>query len=877
MAVSSATSAPSPTSGGTNIDVNGIVGKLMAVEQKPLTALNAKEASYQSKISAFGQVKGALSGFQSALQGLSSANKFQANVATSSDPTVFTATAMTSASVGSHAIAVNSLAQGQRLAAAGVASTNTQIGSGVLTFDFGTVSEGVFTPNAGKFRTGTLDNAFITNKTVAATPGTAISGTTTFTPAANSSGVIPEGTFTINGVSVDEIDLLDGDSPIHRAANIAEAFDDAYVKSGGTPGTFTAAGGVITKAADGNKTATFGVTGSAPDSTKALSNVSTLASQTGLTIAQLGTQQTYGNSTVEVASTVGLAVGDTISGGGFPEGTTVEEVIDATHFVASATGKDNSKDKEGVKLNTSTVSSSRTVVIEPGNGSLDGIRDTINAAKIGVTASIVNDGSDTPNRLVLSSDTVGANTNMRITAGGDPALAKLLSHDPVSGRKLSEISAGKDTSLTIDGIEVTKKTNTINDVIPGVTLNLLKPSSTPVTLDIGRDTATVKTSVEEFVKAYNELKKVTTDLTAYNPATKKGAALQGDSAMRSLDSQIDTILSTPLGTPSGSLTTLSQIGVSKQANGTLAIDSGKLNSAINSKFGEVAGLFAAIGKSTDNLIDFKSTTAATKPGNYAVFVSSLATQGNTTGRVNLSSGSTTIESGTKLTASVDGTTAQVTLTPGSYTGEALAKMVQEAINSTPAFSSTGKTVNASINRNGFLSVTSNAYGSNSSVSLGADDKDGRTKGQQKSTGTPVAEFMGTAVSTAGTNVAGTINGVAATGAGQLLTSSTGESTGLQVHVGGGALGARGTVNFTQGYAHKLNDFVNSALGGSGLLTGRLDGLNSSVKGISKERDAINARLNSVEDRYRRQYTKLDATLSGMNATSTYLSQQLAKL
>lgn len=873
MAVSSATSA-SPTSGGTNIDVNGIVGKLMAVEQKPLTALNTKEASYQSKISAFGQVKGALSAFQTALQGLSSANKFQANIATSSDPSVFTATAMSSASIGSHSIAVNSLAQGQRLAAAGVASANTPIGSGTLTFDFGTVSGEAFNPNVGKYRTGTLDNAFISNKPVSATPGTAISGSTTFTPGAGVSGTIPEGTFTINGVSVDEIDLLDAESPKHRAINIAEAFDEAYVKSGGTPGTFTAAGGVVSKAADGEKTVTFGVTGTAPDSPKAIANVNALATQTGLSVAQLGTQQTYGNSTVEVPSTIGLSVGDKISGGGFPEGTTVEEILDTTHFVASATGKDNSKDKEGVKLNTSTVSSSRTIVIDPGNSSLQGIRDTINAAKIGVTASIVNDGSEAPNRLVLSSDAIGSNTNMKITAGGDPALTKLLSHDPVGARKLSEIAAGKDTSLTVDGIEIVKQSNTINDVIPGVTLNLLKPSSAPVTLDIGRDTGAVKTSVEEFVKNYNELKKVITDLTAYNPATKKGAALQGDSAMRSLESQIDTILSTPLGTPSGSLTTLSQIGVSKQTNGTLAIDSGKLNNAINTKFGEVAGLFAAIGKTTDNLVAFKSTTAATKPGNYDVFISGLASQGNTTGRVNLNSGSTTIDAGTKISATVDGTTAQVALVPGSYTGEELAKMLQGAINGTGAFASQGKSVNAIINRNGFLSITSNAYGSASAVSLGAEAGDKKAKDQQ---GTSVSEFMGAAVRAAGKDVAGTINAAPAAGAGQLLTSSTGNSAGLQLQVSGGAPGPRGSVNYTQGYAHKLNDFTNAALGGSGLLTGRLDGLNSSVKGISKERDAINARLTTIEDRYRRQYTKLDATLSGMNATSTYLSQQLAKL
>ena len=880
MAVSSATS---PTSGGTNIDVNGIVNKLMAVEERPLTALKSKEASYQAKISAFGLVKGALSAFQTSLQGLNSVHKFQANVATSSDPSVFTATAVNSASVGSHSIAVNSLAQGQRLAAAGVEKSGTPIGSGTLTFDFGSVAEGEFIPNVGKYRTGTLDNAFVSNKTIPATLGATITGASTFTPASSSSGIIPAGTFTINGESVGEIDLLDANSPNHKALNIAEAFDKAYVKSGGTPGTFTAAAGNIIKTADNARSPTFGVTGSAPNAEKAASNVKALASLVGLSPSQLGTQQTFGNSTVEVPSTVGLSVGDKISGGGFPKDTVVDEIIDATHFAASATGtaigKDDSKEYQGVKLNTSSVSSSRTVVIGAGSSSLEGIRDAINASKIDVTASIVNDGSSSPYRLVLNSDKIGADTNMKISVGGgDQALSKLLTHDPVGAQKLTEIAAGQNTSLTVDGIEVTKKTNSINDVIQGITLNLLKPSTSPVLLGVERDTGAIKESVEKFVKSYNDLKKVTSDLTAYNPATRKGAALQGDSAMRSLESQIDRIIGTPLGTPKGSLTTLSQIGVSKQTDGTLSIDSGKLDAAINNKFGEVAGLFAAIGKPTDPLVSYSSIGAATKSGTYDVSISALASQGVSTGNVNVNTGSTTIDSGTKINVQLDGVSAAVALTPGTYTGDALAKMLQSAINGTAAFSTTGKTVNAYINRNGVLNVISNSYGSTSSVKLGNVPEDGSTQNQQLlNSGTSAATFMGMAVNRTGSNVAGMINGQLATGVGQLLTSNEGDSKDLQIKIEGGSLGARGTVNYTQGYAQKLNDFANHALGGSGLLTGRIDGLSSSVKGISKERDTINARLTSVEQRYRRQYTKLDASLDSMHSTSNYLSQQLAKM
>lgn len=877
-----AVSGPASATTGTNIDVNGIVGKLMAVEQKPLTALNTKEAGAQSKISAFGQVKSALSAFQTSLQGLSSANKFQANTTTSSNPAVFTASAMSSASVGSHSINVISLAQSQRLAAPGVASSTAPIGSGTLNFEFGTVAGDKFKANVGKYRETALNNATVATATVAATPGATISATETtpLAPGIDGSGIIPAGTFTINGVKVGKIDLLDADSPMHRAMNIADAFDEAYVDSGGDSGTFTAVDGkVVLHAEDGGKAVKFGIAGKAANPAEAAKNQAALAYKTGLSAAQLGTQEyTSPTSNVTVESTVGLNVGDSIKGGGFPPGTKITEITDATHFLTSSSGTDNT-DGDPIALTASTVSSSKSVSIDPGNNSLQGIRDAINAAKIGVTASIVNDGSAAPHRLVLNADAIGASNNMKITVnGGDPELANLLGHDPVGTQNLTEITAGKDTSLEVDGIPITKPTNIVNDVIPGVTLNLLSASDGPERLDISRDTGAVKTSVEEFVKAYNELKKVVTDLTAYNEATKKGAALQGDSAMRSLETQIDSILSAPLGTPTGSLTTLSQIGVSKQTNGTLAIDATKLNTAIETKFTDVAGLFAAIGKASDSLISFKSTSAATAPGNYPISVTALATQGKTLGNVNLNGGVTTIDSSTSVMASIDGISASVALVPGSYGATQLAKMVQDTINGSSAFSSRGKSVTALIDRNGFLNIKSNAYGSTSAVSL----SDVADKGAQR-TGTPVAAFMGTALNTAGADVKGTIGvdelgvGVAAIGTGQLLKSNTGKSAGLEVQIAGGQLGDRGTINYTQGYAHKLNDFVNTALGNTGVLTGRMDGLSATVKGISKERDAINARLVSIEERYRRQYTKLDATLSNMNTTSTYLSQQLAKL
>jgi flagellar hook-associated protein 2 len=143
---------------GSGLDVNGIVTSLMSIEQKPLTAVNKQKTDFQTKISAYGSLKSALSAFQTTVQGLSSQDKFNAQTVTSGDASVFTATANGSASLGNYAVIVNQLAKPQKLTLAGFANTTDTVGTGTLTISFGTFTPAVttpptpsaFTPNAAK-------------------------------------------------------------------------------------------------------------------------------------------------------------------------------------------------------------------------------------------------------------------------------------------------------------------------------------------------------------------------------------------------------------------------------------------------------------------------------------------------------------------------------------------------------------------------------------------------------------------------------------------------------------------------------------------------------------------------------------------------------
>jgi flagellar hook-associated protein 2 len=240
------------------------------------------------------------------------------------------------------------------------------------------------------------------------------------------------------------------------------------------------------------------------------------------------------------------------------------------------------------------------------------------------------------------------------------------------------------------------------------------------------------------------------------------------------------------------------------------------------------------------------------------------TPGTNTGLTNLmgspiSSTSTTVP----LEVTLGDTTATVTLAAGSYTASALAAQIQSAINGTPAFSATGKTVNVTQSSDR-LTITSDSYGSTSTVSL--------------TTGAIATNLFGTSTKTSGVDAVGTINGVAAIGSGQFLTGATGNaSEGLKVQIIGGLTGERGKVDYSQGYAYTLNKVLGDFLNTTGSIANRTNGINKSITEIGHQRETINRRLISTEALYRKQFSSLDMLVSQMKTTGDSLTSMLQGL
>ena len=190
----------------------------------------------------------------------------------------------------------------------------------------------------------------------------------------------------------------------------------------------------------------------------------------------------------------------------------------------------------------------------------------------------------------------------------------------------------------------------------------------------------------------------------------------------------------------------------------------------------------------------------------------------------------------------------------------MAAEIQSRINGVSTISSAGIKVTLSESA-GSLTITSDRYGSASTVSI--------TGGNGK------LDLFGTPVETSGVDVAGTINGITATGSGQTLTGAA-DSSGLVLKITGGATGARGDIDFAHGFAKKLDKLVDDMLNGH-LIDSRIDGINASIKDIHSQRDTLNRRLEDTEKRLRAQYTALDTTIASMTQTSNFLQQQLSRL
>jgi flagellar hook-associated protein 2 len=398
---------------GSGLDINGIIAKLMQVEQQPLIALAKKEASYQAKISALGALQSALSSFQTAASAMAPATgqtasaKYTSYSASVANTSIATASVSTGAVAGTYSLEVTSLAKAHQLASGTYASESTVVGTGTIILERGSVAGGV-----------------------------------------------------------------------------------------GSGGAFT------------------------------------------------------------------------------------------------------------TKSGTSPV----TVTIDSTNNTLAGIRDAINAAGAGVSATIVTGTGGA--QLLLTSDSTGTQDVLRVTG----TLADT-NYDPSTNTgNLTQQQPATDAALKLNNVALTSTSNTVTNALTGVTLTLTQETTTPTTLTVSKNlTSTLTATFSTLVKAYNDLAKTMKDLGSYNAETKQGGPLLGNATLRAVESRVRRVLGEVPSGATGEYQRLAQVGVALQRDGTMSLDSSKLQTAANKDFESVAALAGALGSALKSATDGLLGTGGTLP------------------------------------------------------------------------------------------------------------------------------------------------------------------------------------------------------------------------------------------------------------------------
>ncbi|MBU9847422.1 flagellar filament capping protein FliD [Rahnella ecdela] len=319
--------------------------------------------------------------------------------------------------------------------------------------------------------------------------------------------------------------------------------------------------------------------------------------------------------------------------------------------LVSGTAKDTS-----TALGGTTSTGTRSLTITKGDGtpvsisltddqtSLAGMRDAINGADAGVTASVlkVSDGSY---QLIVSSDDTGTDSQMTLSVTGDDTLNSFIGYDSSTntGGMTQNVEA-KNAQLSVNGIAIERQSNEVTDAPEGITLNLLATTDSAATLTVKKDTSDASTKIQAFVTAYNALQSTFTSLTKFTAVdnnadtqdTSNGALL-GDSALRTIQTQLKSAISSAFN--SNGISSLSSLGITTDpSTGNLKVDTTKLDDVLSNSTSDVKTMLLGDGSTTgvitklNNLnvsfLDTDSGTIANAKTAVNTTLKSLTTQYN---------------------------------------------------------------------------------------------------------------------------------------------------------------------------------------------------------------------------------------------------------
>jgi len=503
--------------------------------------------------------------------------------------------------------------------------------------------------------------------------------------------------------------------------------------------------------------------------------------------------------------------------------------------------------------------------------SLQDIADKINEQDSDVQASVLLvDGSY---QLMMSAPS-GAHNALEVS-GDDPSL-DVFAFNAANYANVTETQQGKDAKVQLNGLTVYRETNNIDDVITGLefTLNKASPGE-KFTFTVSEDKNTGEQAIRDFIEAYNTFFETAKSLTGVSKDAETNQTTRGDLATdgtaKSLIARIRSVITAAVPGVSD-FNALTNVGIRTKLDGTLEIVDKDFSAAIKDNFEQVASLFAPQTSSTSSSVDVSigSYSSKTVPGTYSGSISTAPSKGSVIGDAAFAAFNTadTPAGDFSFSVTVDGTTSSsLTLSGDFTTAESLRAELQSLINNDATLKEAKAFVDVIVAPGGELQLVSREYGSASKVSFDATGTDFATQ-----TGLSTAS-----ASTSGVDVAGTINGEAAFGSGNvLLPKIDSDPYGLNLTVKEGASGAF-SITYSRGLAGELTSLIDSFLSGSGIINTREENINKQLDGIVDDQENLDRKMTIYESRLTEQYLAMERIIASLQQTGDSLNGILDRL
>jgi flagellar hook-associated protein 2 len=495
-----------------------------------------------------------------------------------------------------------------------------------------------------------------------------------------------------------------------------------------------------------------------------------------------------------------------------------------------------------------------------GGDTVQSLLDRINDATSGFGAGARKATASLAGGRIVLTDANGGDSQLSLSltashvGGGSVSLGRMTTFTTGRAR---ELVAGSDAKLIVDGVAITRPTNTITDAIGGVTLNVLQAEiGTKVDVVVARDGESIRGAVDAVAKAYNALVKFVSDQRA------AGQPLAGSAQLRAAMGSITNTLLSPVVGATGDYKRPAVAGLSLQKDGTLTLDQATFDAALARSYTDVVNLFQTNGTATNSEVSYGFSTEKTKPGTYAVDITTAATKAKVMGT---GFSGTYVDDATADTMAITDASTGVTGTIQLANGDTTQTIVDKL---NAAFGAAKMNVVASLNGNDVV-LESTQYGSAATVKV-----------VYTAGGTDGSAQLGIAASTyAGVDVAGTIGGLPAIGSGRSLTGATGGATdGLAIKYTGTATGAMGTMTFMLGAAGALFLAAEGvARAGDGAIATQQDSLQRSITSLKTRADTVQGLLDRRRELLVKQYTAMESAISRIQSQGAAITNFMKSL